>query len=65
VERYSKKPDSQLRAFTRLICSPVTRPVGRWLAPGRGPRHVLAVSLGVVAVLWAVSIVLSRALRPV
>lgn len=64
VERYSKKPDSQLKAFARVVCSPVTRPVARFMAPGRPHRSVLLNSMGVVAVLWMVFVVLQRALTP-
>jgi len=64
VERYSRKPDSQLRAFARTVCSPVTRPVARFLAPSAGQRRLLVLSMGVVAVFWAVVVVLARAIRP-
>jgi len=64
VERYSRKPDSQLRAFARTVCSPVTRPVARFLAPGAGQRRLLVLGMGVIAVLWAVVVVLARAIRP-
>lgn len=64
VERYSRKPDSQLKAFARIICSPVTRPVQRLLAPGAEPRRVMGVGLGLVAVVWLVFVVAARALRP-
>ncbi len=64
VERYSKRPESQLRAFARTVCSPVTRPVARFLAPGTPHRTVLLNSLGVVAVLWLALVVLARALKP-
>lgn len=64
VERFSKKPESQLKAFARTICSPVTRPVARLLAPGASHRSVLLNALGVVAVLWTVIVILQRALTP-
>lgn len=64
VERYSKKPGSQLKAFARIVCGPVTRPVARFLAPGRPHTTVLLNSLGIVAALWAVLVVLQRALTP-
>lgn len=64
VERFSRKPDSQLKAFARVVCSPVTRPVARLLAPGTEPRRVLRVGIGLVAVLWLVLVAAARALRP-
>jgi len=64
VERYSTKPGSQLKAFARIVCSPVTRPVGRLLAPGADHRKVLLASVAVMAVLWAVTVMAARALQP-
>jgi len=64
VERYSRRPGSQLKAFARIVCSPVTRPVERFLAPGADPRRVLHVGIGVVAVIWLVFVVAARALGP-
>jgi uncharacterized protein YggT (Ycf19 family) len=63
VEVNSRKPDSKLKAFFRLVCSPVTRPVSRLVAEGTTHVRLLAVSIGVVGVLWVVSIVLSDVLR--
>jgi hypothetical protein len=42
VERYSRKPDSQLKGFFRLICGPLTRPVGRWLGTAPFDRRTYA-----------------------
>jgi uncharacterized protein YggT (Ycf19 family) len=64
VERWSRKPDSQLRAFARTVCSPVARPMSRLLAPGASELRVLAVSLAAVGVLWAFFVTLEVALRP-
>jgi uncharacterized protein YggT (Ycf19 family) len=64
VERWSRKPDSQLRAFARTVCSPVARPMARLLAPGSSELRVLAVSLAAVGVLWAFLVTLEVALRP-
>lgn len=64
VERFSTRPDSQLKAFARTVCSPVTRPVRRFLAPGADQRRLLLLGMGVVGVLWVISIVAARALRP-
>lgn len=64
VERYSRKPDSHLKAFARIVCSPVTRPVARLLAPGTPHRSVLLNSMGAVVVLWLIVVVLQRAFTP-
>ncbi len=64
VERWSRKPDSQLRAFARTVCSPVARPVARFLPPGASQLRVLAWSLAAVGVLWAFLVTLEVALRP-
>ncbi len=64
VERYSTKPESQLKAFARIVCSPITRPVARFLPAGVNHSRLLLVSIGAVAVLWAVVVVLGRAIRP-
>ncbi len=64
VERFSTKPDSQLKAFARTICSPITRPVARFLAPGADQRRLLLLGIGVVAVFWAGVVVLGKVLQP-
>lgn len=64
VERVSKNPESQLKAFARTVCSPVTRLVARFTGPGASYRGVLLRSMGVVAVFWAAIVVLQRALTP-
>lgn len=64
VERYSRKPDSQLKAFARIVCSPVTRPVSRLLGPEADQRRLLRVGILIVGAIWAALILLSRALRP-
>jgi hypothetical protein len=63
AERYATRPDSKVKAFFRLLCSPVTRPVARALRPGSGERRVLAVSMGIVAGVWAVLVVVSEVVR--
>ena len=62
VERRSQNPASKVRAFFRVLSSPVTYPVSRLLRPGTSPERVLAVSTGVVAVIWVALIVLSEVL---
>jgi uncharacterized protein YggT (Ycf19 family) len=64
VERYSRRPDSQLKAFARTICSPITRPVARFLAPGASHARVLVAGMAMVAVFWGVVVVLGAVLRP-
>jgi len=63
AERYARKPDSKVKAFFRLLCGPVTRPVARMMPSGAGPPRVLAVSMGVVAGVWVVLIILTEAMR--
>ena len=57
AERYATRPDSKVLAFFRTLCSPVTRPVSRLLAPGSGERRVLAASMGIVGGVWVLLIV--------
>lgn len=63
VERRSRVPDSQLKAFFRVLCSPVTAPVSRLVKPGTSHERVLVVSLGIVGVVWVLLIVLDEVLR--
>ncbi|HEY6002054.1 MAG TPA: hypothetical protein VIV57_04205 [Anaeromyxobacter sp.] len=62
VERYSTKPDSQLKAFARIICSPITRPIGRLLGPGADQKRLLVVGIAAVAAFWAAVVVLEKVL---
>ena len=64
VERYSRAPDSKLKAFFRVVCSPVIRPVQRFLAPGASYGRALGVGAAAVGAVWVASIVLSEVLRP-
>ncbi len=63
VERLGRRPESQLRAFARTLCSPIARPVARFLAPGASERRVLAVSLAVALAFWALLVAVDTALR--
>jgi hypothetical protein len=63
AERYTTRPDSKVRAFFRLLCSPITRPVSRLVAPGSGERRVLAVAIGVVGSIWLVLVVATEVVR--
>jgi hypothetical protein len=63
AERYATRPDSKVKAFFRLLCSPVTRPVARAMRPGSAHARVLAVSMGIVGGVWAVLIVVSEVVK--
>lgn len=63
VARYGTRPDSKVRGFFRLLCTPVTKPVSRLLPAGAGEQRVLGVSIGIVAVLWVALIVATEALH--
>jgi len=62
VERNSRNPRSKVRAFFRILCSPVTGLVGRYLPAGASQDRLLKVSAGVVAVVWVVLIALDEVL---
>jgi hypothetical protein len=63
AERYTTRPDSKVRAFFRLLCSPITRPVSRLVRPGSGERRILAVSMGLVGSIWLVLVVATEVVR--
>jgi uncharacterized protein YggT (Ycf19 family) len=63
VERGSSAPDSKVKAFFRVLCSPVTGPVSRLVKPGTTPERLLLVSLGVVAAVWVALYALDTVLR--
>jgi uncharacterized protein YggT (Ycf19 family) len=62
VERKSQNPQSKVRGFFRLLISPVTGIVGRFLPPGTAYERVLAVSTGVVAAVWVALVILDEVL---
>jgi len=62
VERKSRNPESKVRAFFRILCSPVTGLVGRFLPPGTAQDRLLAVSAGVVAAIWVTLIAIDEIL---
>lgn len=64
VERYSTKPDSQLKAFARIVCSPITRPVGRFLGPGADQKRLLVVGIGAATAFWLVFVAIGKVLTP-
>jgi hypothetical protein len=63
VERFSRKPDSQLKAFARTVCSPMTRLVARFIAPGADHRRLLLISMAIVAAIWSVVVIAMKAVR--
>lgn len=63
AERYVTKPDSKVKGFFRLLCGPVTRLVARVLPAPATERRLLGVSMGVVAGVWVVLIILTEVLR--
>jgi hypothetical protein len=63
AERYVTKPNSKVKGFFRLLCGPVTRLVARVLPAPTTERRLLAVSMGVVAGVWVVLIILTEVLR--
>lgn len=65
VEALSRKPESKLRAFARLICSPLTRPVAALSGGGLEYPRLLRRTAWAVAALWVVLWAASElALRP-
>ena len=56
VEVRSRKPDSKVRAFFHILCSPLTRPVSRFTAPGSSQVKLLLISIAFVGAIWVVSI---------
>ena len=63
VERRSRKPDSQLKAFFRMLCRPLTWPVRRLLQPGTPYQRVLLVTMAAVGAVWVATILASGELR--
>ena len=62
VERNSQRPDSKVRGFFRLLASPITRLVSRFLPPGTSHERLLAVTTAVVAGVWLVLVAVDMAL---
>jgi len=61
VERNSRNPQGKVRAFFRILTSPVTGLAARYL-PGADQDRLLKVSAGVVAAVWVVMIALDELL---
>ena len=62
VERNSKNPQSKVRAFFKILCSPITALVARFLPRDAGQDRLLKVSAVAVAVVWVVLIALDEVL---
>ncbi len=62
VERNSQRPEGKVRGFFRLLASPMTRVVARFLAPGTPYERLLAVTTAVVAGIWLVLVAVDMAL---
>jgi hypothetical protein len=63
VERRSA-PESKLRYFFHIVCSPVTWLVARRMAPGTPKERVFRMSFLAVALVWMLSIALHRLAQP-
>jgi hypothetical protein len=63
VNRTIQAPESKMKAFFKVLCSPVTRPVARFMAPGSPYSRIIGVSVGVIAVTWVALIVVTEVLR--
>lgn len=65
VERTARDPESKLRGFARLICSPLTKPVSMMMAAESPYPLVLRNTLYVFAGIWFTIFALSEyALAP-
>jgi len=64
VERRSRDPESKLRAFFHIVCSPVTWLVAKRMAPGTPKERVFRMSFLAVALVWMGLVGLHRLLRP-
>ncbi len=64
VERRSSSPDSKLRAFFHIVCSPVTSLVAKRMAPGTPKERVFRMSFFAVGMVWMGLVGLHRLLRP-
>ena len=64
VERRTRNPESKLRYFFHVVCSPVTRLVARRMAPGTPKERVFRMSFLVVALVWMGLIAVHRLAQP-
>jgi uncharacterized protein YggT (Ycf19 family) len=63
VDRKIDAPDSKAKAFFKVLCFPVTRPVSRFMAPGSTYGRILGVSVVVIAVTWFALLVVTEVLK--
>ena len=60
VSRLVRNPESKIRGFFALVASPLTRPVRSFLPPSATDDQVRFAALGLVGVVWAAVVLLSR-----
>lgn len=60
VSRLIRNPQSKVRGFFALIASPLTRPVRSFLPPSATDDQVRLAALGLVGLVWAIVVLLSR-----
>ena len=60
VSRLIRNSESKVRGFFALIASPLTRPVRSFLPPSATDDQVRLAALGLVGVVWAAVVLLSR-----
>lgn len=60
VERATRDPDSKVRGFARLVCSPLTRPVASLMSADSPYPLVLRNTLYVFAFLWFATFAISE-----
>jgi hypothetical protein len=63
VERNVQNPESKVKAFFRILCSPLTGPVSRLLPPGTSYGRILSIGVAGTAAVWLMLIVLTEVLR--
>lgn len=64
VERRSRDPESKLRYFFHVVCSPVTWLVAKGMKPGTPMERVFRMSFLAVALVWMLLIALHRLAQP-
>lgn len=60
VSRLVRNPESRIRGFFALVASPLTRPIRSFLPPSATEDQVRLAALGLVCVVWAAVVLLSR-----
>ena len=64
VEWQSRNPDSKLRAFARLICSPLTAVMARFQPPETPYRTLLVRTALVIAAFWLALVITTEIVLP-